>query len=105
MDFFKTVFNFFKWILFLTLTLFGLLIAAGIVTVYYKEYLKEEVLLAENETEQDEIYTDEEETVFEEELSFNDEEKAKDESHPLDVESKVERGKKNHRQTPVCACR
>lgn len=104
MDFFKTVFNFFKWILFLTLTLFGLLIAAGIVTVYYKEYLKEEVLLAENETEQDEIYTDEEETVFEEEPSFNDEEKAKDESHPLDVESKVEKVKKNidkHRSVRV----
>jgi hypothetical protein len=40
----KAIFNFFKWTLILTLTLFGLVIAAGIVAVYYEDYLKEEVM-------------------------------------------------------------
>lgn len=94
MNFFRAVFNFFKWILILSFTLFGLLIAAGIVTVYYEEYLKKGILLAENETEQERISTEEEKTVFEEKTPFNDEEKAKDESLPSEVESKIEEVKK-----------
>lgn len=73
MGFLKTIFNFFKWVLILTFTLFGLLIAAGVVALYYEDYLKKEVMLAEEEVLQDDKTAEELFIEEEEETEANNE--------------------------------